>query len=117
MNIIICSLRNISQYVFINDLWSSKIASSYSNSLNSNASNTYLTDIIVDVTKGKNHLLDIVTKASQKDIYIEQVKTYEEVDHVTYIITIKTVDTDTLENYINDLKSSSYIINVERKNI
>ncbi len=84
---------------------------------NSNASNTYLTDIIVDVTKGKNHLLDIVTKASQKDIYIEQVKTYEEVDHVTYIITIKTVDTDTLENYINDLKSSSYIINVERKNI
>ena len=84
---------------------------------NSNASNTYLTDIIVDVTKGKNHLLDIVTKASQKDIYIEQVKTYEEVDHVTYIITIKTVDTDTLDNYINDLKSSSYIINVERKNI
>lgn len=84
---------------------------------NSNASNTYLTDIIVEVTKGKNHLLDIVTKASQKDIYIEQVKTYEEVDHVTYIITIKTVDTDTLDNYINDLKSSSYIINVERKNI
>ena len=83
---------------------------------NNNSENQYLVDIIVDVNKGKNHLLDIVTKASQKDNYIEQVKTIEEQDHIRYIISTKTTDTTKLENFISDLKSANYVINVERKN-
>ena len=83
---------------------------------NMNTDSMYLTDLIVDVSKGKNHLLDIVTKASQKDIYIEAVQTYEEIDHVSYNITVKTKDIKNLEVFISDLKSASFILSVERKN-
>ena len=81
-----------------------------------NNDSSYLTDIVINVAKGKNHLLEIVTKASQKDVYIETVETQEEIDQIIYYITIKTNDINTLENFINELKSLPFIINVERKN-
>lgn len=75
---------------------------------------TYLTNISVKVIKEKNQLLDIITKASQKDVYIESVKTYEEDTNTTFAITIKTNNTNQLENFISDLKSLPFVIEVER---
>ncbi len=75
---------------------------------------SYLTDIYVKVVKGKNQLLDIITKASQKDVYIESVKAIEEDTSINYELTIKTNSNQELDNFISDLKSLSYVIEVGR---
>ena len=76
---------------------------------------SYLTDLIIKVIKGKNQLLDIITKASQKDVYIESVKTIEDVDSTTFAVTIKTTNSSQLDMFISDLKSLPFLISVERK--
>ena len=75
---------------------------------------SYLTDLTIKVVKGKNQLLDIITKASQKDVYIESVKTIEDIDYTTFNVTIKTTNSEQLEMFISDLKSLPFLITVER---
>ena len=79
-----------------------------------NNESSYLTDLTIKVLKGKNQLLDIITKASQKDVYIESVKTREDEDYTIYAITIKTNNTSQLEGFISELKSLPIVISVER---
>lgn len=81
---------------------------------NMNNESSYLTDLTIKVLKGKNQLLDIITKASQKDVYIESVKTREDEDYIIYAITIKTNNTSQLEGFISELKSLPIVISVER---
>lgn len=81
---------------------------------NMNNESSYLTDLTIKVLKGKNQLLDIITKASQKDVYIESVKTREDADYTIYAITIKTNNTSQLEGFISELKSLPIVISVER---
>ena len=75
---------------------------------------SYLTDLTITVLNGKNPLLDIITKASQKDIYIEAVKTDEDVDYTKLNITVKTSNTEQLEAFISDVKSLSFVVEVRR---
>ena len=81
---------------------------------NMNSDTSYLTDLTIKVVKGKNQLLDIITKASQKDVYIESVKTVEDIDYTTFSVTIKTTNSEQLEMFISDLKSLPFLISVER---
>ena len=81
---------------------------------NMNSDTSYLTDLTIKVVKGKNQLLDIITKASQKDVYIESVKTVEDIDYTTFNVTIKTTNSEQLEMFISDLKSLPFLISVER---
>ena len=83
---------------------------------NMSSDSAYLTDLRVTTSIGKNNLLDIITKASQKDIFIESVTTIEEETQTVFDITIKTTDATHLENFIADLKSLPSLISVERKN-
>ena len=83
---------------------------------NMNSDSAYLTDLRVSTTIGKNNLLDIITKASQKDMFIESVTTIEEETKTVFDITVKTDDATQLENFIADLKSLPSLISVERKN-
>ena len=83
---------------------------------NMNSDSHYLTDLRISTTIGKNNLLDIITKASQKDIFIESVATIEEETQTIFDLTIRTDDSMHLENFIADLKSLSSVISVERKN-
>lgn len=75
---------------------------------------SYLTDLSIKVLKGKNQLLDIITKASQKDVYIESIKTYEEDAYTRYSVTIKTNSASQLESFISDLKSLPFLVDVGR---
>ena len=77
---------------------------------------SYLTDLYIKVIKGKNQLLDIITKASQKDVYIEAVKTFEENDYTRFALTIKTNDSSQLELFISDLRSLPFVVDVGRVN-
>ena len=82
---------------------------------NMDSQSTYFTDLSIKVLKGKNQLLDIITKASQKDVYIESVKTVEENDCTIFAVTIKTTNATQLESFIADLKSLPFLIDVGRK--
>ena len=82
---------------------------------NMSSESHYLTDLRITMTIGKNNLLDIITKASIKDVFIESVTTIEEETHNIYDITLRTDDSVHLENFIADLKSLPSIISVERK--
>lgn len=83
-------------------------------SWNMNSESSYLTDLSVKTLKGKNQLLDIITKASQKDVYIESVKTVDEDTMVIYYLTIKTNDANHLDLFISDLRSLNSVVDVER---
>ena len=85
-------------------------------SWNMNNESTYLTDITVSVLDDKNRLLDIITKASQRDVYIEAVNTMKEDTLTIYKLTIKTKQIDDLNNFISDIKSLSFVKDVNRKN-
>jgi putative lipoic acid-binding regulatory protein len=47
-------------------------------------------------------------------VYIESVKTTEDIDYTTFSVTIKTTNSEQLEQFISDLKSLSFLIEVER---
>ena len=70
---------------------------------NMDVNNSYLTDLSIKVLKGKNEMLNIITKASLKDMYIESIKSIEELDYTLYDITIKTTDISNLD-YLKDIK-------------
>ncbi len=80
-----------------------------------NKDGSYLTDIKVKVIRGKNNLLEIITKASQAEVFIESVNTYEDDDFTTLALTVKTRDITQLNNFINDVKSLSDVKSVERR--
>lgn len=81
---------------------------------NMNNESSYLTDLVIKVVKGKNQLLNIITKASQRDVYIESVKTYEDEDYTTYAVTVKTISVDQLEGFISEIKSLPTVVEVGR---
>lgn len=81
---------------------------------NMNNESSYLTDLVIKVVKGKNQLLNIITKASQRDVYIESVKTYEDEDYTTYAVTVKTISVDQLEGFISEIKSLPMVVEVGR---
>ncbi len=83
---------------------------------NMNSISSFLTGLSITTTKGKNQLLDIITKASQKDIFVESVTNIEEDTYNRFELTIKTNDAEHLDNFISDVKSLPFIINIERKN-
>ncbi len=82
---------------------------------NMNSDATYLTDIVVKILNEKNRLLDIITKATQRDVYIEGINTVNEDMITNYKLTVKTKRSDDLNNFISDIKSLPYVIEVKRK--
>ena len=77
---------------------------------------TYLTDITVSVLNDKNRLLDIITKASQRDVFLEAVNTINEDTLTTYRLTIKTKSISDLNNFVDDIKALPFVREVTRKN-
>ena len=81
---------------------------------NMNSDSSYLTDLAITVVKGKNQLLDIITKASVLDLYIESVHTFEEENLTKFVVTVKTVDVNQLDKFITELKSLNFVKDVGR---
>lgn len=81
---------------------------------NDKISENYFTDIIIDVELGKNHLLDIVTLASLKNIFFEAVNTIEKDTGITYLINVKVAKSEDLVSFLNEIRQKSYVTNAER---
>lgn len=75
----------------------------------------YFTDIIVVVNPGKNYLLDLISKATAKNIYIESVRQKEQNTETIYEMTIKVKTKEELENFMGSLDTLSFVREVRRK--
>jgi len=75
----------------------------------------YYTDIMVDVLPGKNYLLDLISKATGKNIYIEAVRTKESDNRLLYEMTIRVKNKEELEDFMTSLYTFSFVKGVERK--
>ena len=62
------------------------------------------------------YLLDIISLASTKDIYIDSFNTKEEQIETVYKITVKISSVDKLNGFINALQKLKFVKNVERVN-
>ncbi len=76
---------------------------------------TYLTDIIVKTNAGKNHLIDLISKATTKNVYVEAVKTKELENNLNYELTIKVKNKEELENFLSSLLDFNFVCEVKRK--
>lgn len=75
----------------------------------------YFTDIRVEVLPSKNYLLDLIAKATAKNIYIEAVRTKEQEEKTIYEMTVKVKNKEELEGFMNSLYTLSFVCEVKRK--
>ena len=82
---------------------------------NKEVSADFLTDIDVTTDISKNYLLDLISKATSKKVYIDGVKTKNKELETVYTLTLKVKDKEQLEDYMNSLYAYKFVKKVERK--
>ncbi len=83
-------------------------------SWNETVSKKYETDIIVRASNVKNVLVDIVSKTSNMDISIKNVKTIPFNEEFIYEITLLVENTDKLKKYMSEIAKIKTVFEVER---
>ncbi len=74
----------------------------------------YLTSILITTKKNEKAMLEIMQKASNHNISIDNMKTLNRTDIVTYEVDLWVSSLEKLNNYIRDINSLGYVENVER---
>ena len=82
---------------------------------NKEVSADFLTDIDITTDISKNYLLDLISKATSKKVYIDGVKTKNKELETVYTLTLKVKDKEQLEDYMNSLYAYKFVKKVERK--
>lgn len=75
----------------------------------------YYTDIVIEVLPGKNYLLDLIAKATSKNIYIDSVKAKEQDQGTIYEMTVRVKDKEELESFMESLQNFGFIKGVNRR--
>ena len=76
---------------------------------------SYDTNLVIRVLDKKNRLLDIVTKASFRDVYLDGISTEIDGLETVYKVIVKTKNLESLNNFINDIKSFPFVTEVTRR--
>ena len=74
----------------------------------------YYTGVRVVTDIQKNYLLDIISKATAKNLYIDSFKTKTEQTKTYYDIIVKVKNKDQLEDFIQSLYSYKFVLKAER---
>ncbi len=75
---------------------------------------TYLTDLKIESLPNKNALLEIITKASLRNVYVETIKNNDYDTHSLFELTLKIKQKEDLDKFITDLEILPYIKEVTR---
>ena len=75
---------------------------------------TFLVTIAITTDASKNYLLDIISKATSKKVYVDGVKTKSDHLDTIYMITLKVANKAQLEDFMNSLYSYKFVKKVER---
>ena len=84
-------------------------------SWNKDIDNFYETSIIIETTTGKNNLLDIISKATTKNVNVYNIKTKVIDLNTIFEMTVKVKNKDELDDFINSLYSLKVVRKVKRK--
>ena len=76
---------------------------------------SYDTNLVIRVLDKKKRLLDIVTKASFRDVYLDGISTETDGLETVYKVIVKTKNLESLNNFINDIKSFPFVTEVTRR--
>ncbi len=82
------------------------------NNLDSNK--LFITSIYIKTNSMKNHLLDLVTTASTRNISINSINEKEVSDAINYQMTVKVQNTDELALFIEDVRNLDFVVEVVR---
>ena len=74
----------------------------------------FISNFTIISNTSDNHILDIVTKASTRNIMISSINEKEEKDYLVYDISVKVKNNDDLSLLINDLEALSFVVEVKR---
>ena len=74
----------------------------------------YIASILVTINKYDKAMIEIMQKANVSNIAIDSIKTLSRTDTVIYEIDLRVNSLERLNNYMRDLNSLKYVINVER---
>jgi len=81
---------------------------------NSNITKKYPTTITIEANLVKNPLLDIITRAANNSVNIENINTVSRSQVVVYELTVLVADTEVLDKFMKDLYNLDFIKKVER---
>ncbi len=84
-------------------------------SWNKDIDNFYETSIIIETTTSKNNLLDIISKATTKNVNVYNIKTKVIDLNIIFEMTVKVKSKDELDDFINSLYSLKVVRKVKRK--
>lgn len=88
---------------FIDVSWSDKPSKEYS------------ARIMIHAKNVGNNILDIVTKSSQRNLYIESITTHEHKDIIDYEILVKVQNASQLKTFMIDVEGLDFVLGVERE--
>jgi len=83
-------------------------------SWNLEISKKYSTDILIRASENKDLLLAIISKTSGSDISIQSINTIQSSGNYMFTLNVLVSNTEYLEKFMNDLRTISSIIQVER---
>ncbi len=83
-------------------------------SWNPEISKKYSTDILIRASENKDLLLAIISKTSGSDISIQSINTIQSSGNYMFTLNVLVSNTEYLEKFMNDLRTISSIIQVER---
>ncbi len=78
-------------------------------SWNDTSDKTYIAGVKIESIPHKNALLEIITKASLRNVYIEEVKNNQLDTGSVFNLTVKVKDKNSLEQFMNDLNMLSFV--------
>lgn len=82
---------------------------------NEKAGSTFQTAVDILTDSSKNYLLDIISKATAKKVYVDGVKTKNDNLDTIYTITVKVANKEQLEDFMNSLYAYKFVKKVARK--
>ena len=82
-------------------------------SWNESSDNTYISKVKVYVNDMNNNLLEIVTKASVKNIMISSINEFKKDNKIGYNVSIKVKNTSDLDDFIESVRILSFVDRVE----
>lgn len=80
-----------------------------------NPQKAYVARIMIRTKNIGNKIVDIVTKSSQRNLYIESIITHERGEKIDYEIMVKVPNAASLKLFMNDVEALDFVESVERE--
>lgn len=82
---------------------------------NQKSDKSYYANLIITTTSSANPIIDIVTKATIRNIQVESFKTLKRNNNLNYLLVIKVRNNEDLNNFINDIINLKDVISAIRE--